>query len=67
MILSIKLINGFAYNLAQQFGASCEHICFLLNEGNIQEFQADLITGDILPLQLAIPRNKNLVEMIQYS
>lgn len=60
-----KQIAGFAYNLVQQFDASCEHIRYLVSTGDHRQFSANLLTGEISPQALAIPRNANLVAIVQ--
>lgn len=55
---SKRIINGFVFNLAQQFENSCEHICYLIYTHQIPLFRADLLTGTIYPPELEISRNK---------
>lgn len=62
---SIKQLDGFAYNLAQKFAVSCEHILFLMHEQELDEFRADLLTGAIQPESLNIERNRILIGYIQ--
>ena len=62
---SSKQINSYLRNLVQKFDVSCEHIRYLLVSGNYPEFRANLITGKIIPKELSIERNQNLISQIQ--
>jgi hypothetical protein len=60
----LKRIDGFLYTMVDKFCCSSEHICGMMMDLGIHQFEADLKTHHIVQDALRIPRNTNLVRMV---
>ena len=58
-----RSLEGFAYNIAQKFTTSWEHIAWMALEHRAPVMTVDLLTGGISPAAFDIERNRILVGM----
>lgn len=64
---SAKQVRGYLFNIAQQFGASCEYILYLIQTHQLPNVRINLLNAAIEPAALAEPRNTKLASITQES